>query len=197
MIREVRCLLFLTAICAFGQTPAPNAAQPISGAERARWALNSSFGWQSLGVGAFNSGFWTVFNSPKEYHGTWEGFGKRMGMRTVTVTATNTTEALLGAVWGEDPRYSPAPRGATFGSRVKRSIAMSVVAYDRNGNLRPAYARQIANVGINFASNQYRAGSVNQRNDALLRSVWGVTGRMAGNAFAEFWPDIRRRVFKK
>jgi hypothetical protein len=197
MFRDVRYLLFLVAISAFGQTSPLNVAQPLGGAERARWALNSSLGWQSLGVGALNSGFRTALNSPKEYHGTWEGFGKRLAMRTATVTATNTTEALLGAMWGEDPRYSPAPQGATFGSRVKRSIAMSVLAYDRNGNVRPAYARQIANVGINFASNQYRPVSQNQWNDALLRSVWGVTGRMAGNAFAEFWPDVRRIVFKK
>lgn len=33
--------------------------------------------------------------------------------------------------------------------------------------------------------------------DALLRTSEGFAGRMAANAFEEFWPDIKKRVFHK
>jgi hypothetical protein len=39
--------------------------------------------------------------------------------------------------------------------------------------------------------------SENDPGNAGLRCVWGITGRMGGNAFAEFWPDVKKIMFKK
>ncbi len=117
-------------------------------------------------------------------------------MRTATVASANTIEAATGALWGEDPRYFPQAKGS-FGSRVKYSLKMSVVAYNKNGNLMPAYGRHIGNATVNFASNKWRPDSENQLGDAAVRCIWGVTARMAGNAFTEFWPDVRRALKKK
>jgi hypothetical protein len=50
-------------------------------------------------------------------------------------------------------------------------------------------------VGSSFLSNTWRAPSENGTGSALIRVVWGVLGDMAGNAYAEFWPDVRRKVF--
>jgi hypothetical protein len=46
-------------------------------------------------------------------------------------------------------------------------------------------------------SNTWRAEGENSAGDAAVRCVWGIADRMAGNAFAEFWPTIKKRVFKK
>ena len=32
---------------------------------------------------------------------------------------------------------------------------------------------------------------------AALRCLYGVLGKMGSNAFIEFWPDVRKLVFKK
>jgi hypothetical protein len=170
--------------------------RPITPGGRLVWTASSSFGLESTAVGILDTGFWTALNSPEEYHGTWQGFGKRLAMRTATVTSANTIEAATGALWGEDPRYFPQAKGS-FGSRLNYSLKMSVLAYNRNGKLMPAYGRQIGNVGVSFISNRWRPDSENQASDAAVRCIWGVTARMASNAFAEFWPDVRRALKKK
>jgi hypothetical protein len=48
-----------------------------------------------------------------------------------------------------------------------------------------------------FLSNTWRVHSEANTQDALLRVSEGFAGRLAANAFAEFWPDINRHVFRK
>ena len=194
-------LLVLGATSVAAQTPSPITAvpnyKPISGGERGKWFVESTVGLESLlGAGPVSAGWGTLFNSPEEYGPHWEGFGKRYGMRLTGVATGNAIEAGLGAAFGEDPRYFRSPDRA-FGSRVRHIIKTTFAAPDRNGNWRPAYARYAGNVGNNFLSNLWRVESESSSKDALIRCVWGITGKMAANAFDEFWPDVRKKVLKK
>jgi len=159
---------------------------PPAGSDRVRWALKSSFGWKSLGVGVIDSAWWTAFNSPEEWGGTWEGFGKRFGTRQAGVTMSNSFEAALGAVWGEDPRYLPSRRQG-FWPRTGYALKTALLAYNRNGKLKPAYARYVGIIGNNFITNAWRPPSENNWDDALIRSGWGISSRMLSNLFNEFW----------
>lgn len=171
--------------------------KPITGKQRFNWFVVSTVGPTSLLLSGPLSAAWgTAFNSPEEYGPHWEGFGKRYGMRLTGVSTGNAIEASLGAIWGEDPRYFRSPDRA-FGSRVKYVIKTTFTAPGRDGRWRPAYARYAGNVGNNFLSNTWRVESENGAGDAALRCVWGITGKMAGNAFSEFWPDVKKMVFKK
>lgn len=163
---------------------------PPTGGDRTRWALKSSFGWRSLGVGVFDSAWGTARNSPKEWHGTWEGFGKRLGTRQASVTISNSLEAAVGAIWGEDPRYLRSDRQG-FWRRTGYALKTTLLARDRSGKLKPAYARYVGMVGNNFVSNAWRPPSENNWDDALARSGWGILARMSDNLFDEFWRSIR------
>jgi len=170
--------------------------QPITGRERWKWFLQSTIGPQSLAAGVFSSGFGTASNSPKEYGGTWEGFGSRYGMRLTGVSTGNAMEAGIGALWGEDPRYFRAP-GRPFGRRVQNIVKMTFVARRQNGNFASAYARYVATAGNNVLSNTWRVDSEADAQHAAVRTLLGFVGRMGSNAFQEFWPDVRRRILKK
>jgi hypothetical protein len=187
--------------------PGQNAATPanaglfrsqptITGEGRLQWFTTSTVGPPSLIAGAISAGWGTLFNSPHEYGPHWEGFGKRYGMRFTGVATSNAIEAGLGAVWGEDPRYFPG-LGQPFKHRVARVVKMTFLAYDRNGRTVPAYARYIAIPGNNFLSNTWRADSEATPAHAIERTLTGVLGRMASNAYREFWPDVRQRLFRK
>ena len=168
------------------QTPQGAAYTPPTGSDRVRSALKSSFGWKSLGVGVILSAWRIALNSPKEWGGTWEGFGKRFGTRQAGVTMSNSFEAALGAIWGEDPRYLPSRRQG-FWPRTGYALKTALLAHNRNGNLKPAYARYTGIVGSNFITNAWRPPSENNWDDALVRSGWGISGRMLSNLFNEFW----------
>jgi hypothetical protein len=169
--------------------------QPITGQQRFKWFAQSTVGPQSLAAGVFSAAFGTATNSPKEYHGSWEGFGKRYGMRLTGVSTGNAMEAGLGAFWGEDPRYFRAA-DKPFGGRVRNIIKMTFVARRQDGNHAPAYARYIATPGNNFLSNSWRADSEAEARHAARRTLWGFVGRMGSNAFQEFWPDVKQSLFR-
>ncbi|HEX5315630.1 MAG TPA: hypothetical protein VFX22_03180, partial [Candidatus Kapabacteria bacterium] len=136
----------------------------------------------------------TARNTPREYGPHWEGYGKRYAMRFSGIAASNAMEAGLGAFWGEDPRYFRDP-GDSIGIRIGHAMKFTFMAYDRRGNVMPAYARYVAIPGNNFLSNTWRADSEANSRSAAVRTVYGVLGRMGGNAFAEFWPDLQKWAF--
>ena len=171
--------------------------KPVTGKQRFNWFVVSTVGPQSLLLsGPVSAALGTAFNKPPEYGPHWEGFGNRYEIRLTGVSTGNAIETSLGAVWGEDPRYFRSPDRA-FGLRVKYVIRTTFTAPGRDGRWRPAYARYAGNVGNNFLSNTWRVRSASGPDDAAWRCVLGITGKMAGNAFSEFWPDVKRLIFKK
>ena len=196
---RITVLLLLFASVAYAQTKSDVVPdyKPVTGTQRFNWFVVSTVGPTSLLLAGPLSAAWgTAFNSPKEYGPGWEGFGKRYGMRLTGVSTGNAIEAGLGAVWGEDPRYFRSP-DQHFGARVKYVIKTTFMAPGRDGKWRIAYARHAGNVGNNFLSNTWRVGSENGPDDAAVRCIWGITGKMSGNAFSEFWPDVKKIVFRK
>lgn len=208
--RSVVALLILTVL-ARAQTVQPNpkdqtsrASSPslsikpyhsIDGRQRLQWLIESTVGPETLTVGLFSAGFGTARDKPKEYGGSWAGFGKRYGMRLTGVSTGNAMEAGLGALWGEDPRYFRTYRQPLKG-RLLSVLIMTFLAHNRNGQLMPAYARYVATPGNNFLSNTWRANSEADTQSALLRTVWGFVGLMGKNTFTEFWPDLQHHVFR-
>jgi hypothetical protein len=188
----------------FGQTdPAftaknssSSATQSFTGKERAAWALRGTFGPASLLGGVISSGWGTVFNTPREYGTHWEGFGDRYGMRLTGIATSNTMEAGLGAIWGEDPRYFRAS-GESFQARLGHVVKMAFLAPDKDGRVMPAYARYAAITGSNYLSNTWRVDSDATLSRATIRVGLGFLGRIAGNAWDEFWPDVKERISRK
>ena len=108
---------------------------------------------------------------------------------------SNAIEASVGLILREDPRYFRVPRQA-FKSRVGNMAKLTFLARNETGPAVPAYARYIGIVGGNFLSNSWRVPSEANGAAALLRASEGFAGRMAANAFAEFWPDVKSHLFR-
>ena len=203
MSRSGTCILILAAAASLASaqttllpTSSSSSDQPITSKQRADWFALSTFGPESLAGGVISAGWGTVFNRPREYGTHWDGFGQRYGMRLTGVSVSNAMEASIGAMWGEDPRYIRS-RSESLGGRIGHVVKMTFVAQNRQGQLRPAYARYIAISGNNFVANAWRPDSEATVGNASLRTVLGFLGRMSGNAFQEFWPDVRRHFTRK
>jgi len=160
----------------------------ITGRQRLSWFLDSTLGPQTLAVGLVNPGIGTARDAPPEYGSHWAGFGERYGMGLTGVATGNAMEASVGAVWGEDPRYFRTYR-QPFKGRVRNVVVMTFLAHNRQGALMPAYARYGATAGNNFLSNT--------GGRTATPSFAPSTDSPGKNAFIEFWPDIKTRVFRK
>lgn len=224
MLVKVSCSVFLLASAALAQqqilpgTVAPTATPDPAGAasvpssfnaatssssetrpeitarERIQWVLKSTLGPASLGAGLFSAGWGTLFNHPRTYGPHWEGFGDRYGMRLSGLALSNSMEAGLGAIWGEDPRYK-RDEGAPFFHRLGHAAKMTFMAQDRNGGVMPAYARFAAIPSSSFISNAWRAPGDDTAGNAAVRIGLGFLGTFGSNTFDEFWPDVHRKLF--
>jgi hypothetical protein len=175
---------------AFGNTS--TSYQPITCPLRLNWAVKSTIGRVSLAAGLFSAGFGTAVNRPREYGPDWEGFGKRYGMRFRGIATGNLMEASVGALWGDDPRYFRAT-GQPVKGRIKNVIVMTFAAAPGGRRAGPG----IRPICWYFMSNTWRADRESGVGDACLRTALGFAGRMGGNAFAEFWPTLTKRPFRK
>jgi len=167
---------------------------PATPSDRVDWAVSGTIGLRSLlVVGPLSAGFETAINEPEEWHQTWQGFGKRYLHREADVAISNTIEAGLGAIWGEEPRYIPSGRKGIW-PRARYAMKTAVLAQRPDGRLAPAWGRIAGNTLNNVIENSWLPPSSRTVGNTLLRSAFGFLSRMGGNAWEEYWPDVWRKL---
>jgi hypothetical protein len=170
---------------------------PIITAERVDWIVDGTIGRRSLTVvGPLATVWQTGFNTPEEWGRGGSGIAKRYAQREADVAISNTIEAGVGALWGEDPRYIPSGRKGIW-PRARYAIKTVLLAQRRDGSLKPAWGRYAGNVFNNLIENAWLPPSVTTPGQTAWRSGLGLLGRLGGNAWEEFWPDVRKRFRKK
>jgi hypothetical protein len=170
---------------------------PITGTQRIDWIVDGTIGRRSLFVvGPLATAWQTGFNTPEEWGRGASGIGRRYAQREADVAISNTIEAGLGALWGEDPRYIRSGRKGIW-PRARYAIKTVFLTQGRDGRLRPAWGRYAGNTLNNLIENAWLPPSVTTPGQTLLRSGMGMLGRLGGNAWEEFWPDVVRRFRKE
>jgi hypothetical protein len=172
--------------------PPADAYVPISGAQRVDWIVDRTVALRSLGVGVLAASWQTGFNAPQDWGRTWSGFGKRYIEREADAAISNTIEAGLGALWGEDPRYILSRRHGVW-PRARYALKSVFLAQRSNGDLAPAWGRYAGNVFNNVIESAWLPPSATTWGQTTVRSSNGFLGRAAGNLWEEFWPDVRKR----
>jgi hypothetical protein len=184
------------------QTPAgppltAGAYVPITSAQRADWIVDGTIGRRSLfAVGPLATVWQTGFNTPAEWGRGASGVAKRYAEREADVAISNALEAGLGALWGEDPRYIPSGRKGIW-PRTRSAIKAIVLAQRRDGSLKPAWGRYAGNVVNNLIENTWLPPSMTTGRQTAWRSGLGLLGRLGGNVWEEFWPDVASHFRKK
>ncbi len=186
---------------AFCQAPAPpltaESYVPITGMQRIAWTVDGTVGKRSLTVvGPLATVWQTAFNSPEEWGRGVSGIAKRYAQREADVAISNSIEAGLGALWGEDPRYIRSGRKGIW-PRARYAMRTVFLAQRRDGSLKPAWGRYAGNTLNNVIENAWLPPSVTTPGQTVMRSALGFLGRLGGNAWEEFWPDVARRFRKK
>ena len=169
---------------------------PITPSQRLRWFMSGTVGPAHMAGVAFVSTCGTAVNRPGEYGPHWTGFADRLGIDVAGSAVGNAMEAGGGLFLREDPRYFRVPQ-QPFRARVGNVVRLTFLARSRDDGVKPAFARYVGIFGSNFLSNTWRVRSEANAQDALLRPSEGLAGRMAANAFGEFWPDLKRYIIHK
>lgn len=136
-------------------------------------------------------------NSPKSWGQGWGAYGKRFGASFGdNGIGTYMTTAAFPSLLHEDPRYYQRGKGSV-GRRAFYSISRLFVARTDSGRRRFNFSEMIGNAAAGGISNIYHPPE--DRTLSRNLSTWGMLIMWDGvsNEMREFWPDIRRKVFRK
>ncbi|MGH9690834.1 MAG: hypothetical protein ACRD4C_07095 [Candidatus Acidiferrales bacterium] len=152
----------------------------------------SSFTWTAILAGQA-----MLLNSDPELGHGIAGYG-RYYWRTFTdgVSGTFFTEAIVPTITHEDPRYYTMGQGGFF-RRTSYAISRAFVTKTDSGGTSFNWS-EVAGNGLEAAlSNAYYPPQ--ERGLSQTAGNWGTQMESAvlNHVFQEFWPDIRRKVFRQ
>jgi len=169
---------------------------PMTASERFRHYLRSTYSPGSVVGAAAAAGITQWEDKPKEWKQGAEGYGDRVGNAYAIHVMRGTIEYGASALLHEDDRYVRSPDKG-FWKRSKHAVGEIFIARNDAGHERFAFSRFGGAAGAAFISRIWQPHSTNSAGDGAV--VFGINmGLTAGNnLFHEFWPDIKRHVFKK
>jgi hypothetical protein len=159
-------------------------------------ALKDSFDYPLLFIGAAYAGLYQLENSHPQFGQGAEGYFKRFGTAyTDQMTGNMMTEGIMPVLFKEDPRYLRLGKGSVA-KRTFYALSRILVCKTDQGNRSFNYSEIVGNgVGSAIGLSYYQ----DDRDFHDYAENVGV--QMATDAFSqvlkEFWPDIKRRFYKK
>jgi hypothetical protein len=155
------------------------------------------FDWAAYPFNGVLAGIAQAKNEPESYGQGWDAYAKRYAESFADNSiGTYMTVAIFPSLLHEDPRYYQMGKGA-FARRFTYSLSRLFVIRTDSGQTRFNYSESIGNATAAAISNIYhpdedRTAGRNAKTFAFLILYDGLS-----NELKEFWPDIRRKVFKK
>jgi hypothetical protein len=159
------------------------------------------FGWRSIAPSAWmksavSAGIAHAQDAPEEWESGTTGFGMRYGHRMATRGIESGIGFGVAALLRQDGRYFRKPSAGVRG-RILHSVSQTFVTHTDNGGRTFSAWRFAGNYGAQFVSNGWRPQSEHDVGETMLRGTLSIGYDAASNLFKEFWPDIRRKIFKR
>jgi hypothetical protein len=188
-------------------TNAPSAVLPVSSTtstlppltlwERAWFYGTATFGISSLFSAAAGAGINQWRDVPPEWRQGASGFGHRFAYHLAGNASSQAMQFGVSRLLHEDTRYIRSGEPG-FRHRVKLVIVRTFIARKDNGpGTTFASSVVIGAYGSGFLDNLYYPKSLNSPGQAMLRGTLSISGTMGNNAFQEFWPDVKRKIFHR
>jgi len=170
---------------------------PISSGQKFRLATAGVTDYFTYPFIGFLAALDQANNSPQSWGQGWGAYGKRYGASYAdNGIGTYMTTAIFPSLLHEDPRYYQMKKGG-FSHRAYYSLNRLFVARTDSGHSRFNYSEIVGNATAAGVSNIYHAPE--DRTLSRNLGTWGMLIMWDGvsNEMKEFWPDIRRKVFRK
>jgi hypothetical protein len=174
---------------------------PISGKNKTCYWWTQSFNAQMLFGAAFNTALDPVLNgSTLKYWGQGvDGFSKRFGTRVTQSMAKGTGQALVGAIFKEDPRFYPS-RKEKFWPRVGFALTHTLIVRNDQGHQQFSAGRVAGAFSSGFSGMAWTPDPLNSTSAAMVRVGTSMGGVVAESFWKEFQPDIMNlasSIFRK
>ena len=181
----------------YGTVETAGEVPPISSGQKFRLATAGVFDYFTFPFVGALAAIDQANNSPKSWGQGWGAYGQRYGESFAdNGIGTVMTTAIFPSMLHEDPRYYQMGKG-TFSHRAYHAINRLFITRTDAGNERFNYSEVVGNAAAAAFSNVYHAPE-----DRTVGRNLGTLGMLImwdglSNEMKEFWPDIRRKVFRK
>lgn len=152
----------------------------------------SSYTWAGVLAGQA-----MALNSDPELGRGIVGYG-RYYWRTFTdgVSGTFFTEAIVPSILHEDPRYYTMEKGGFF-RRTGYAISRAFVTKTDSGGTRFNFSEVVGNALEAGLSNAYYPPEERSLSQTATNFATQMESAVLNHIFQEFWPDIRKKVFRR
>ncbi|HEX4643271.1 MAG TPA: hypothetical protein VH161_07380 [Candidatus Acidoferrales bacterium] len=182
----------------FGAVSANAQLPPLSTREKFKLAAQdsvtdySSYTWAGILAGQA-----MLLNSDPELGRGIKGYG-RYYWRTFAdgVSGTFFTEAIVPSIMHEDPRYYTLEEGGFF-RRLGYAISRSFVTKTDSGGTRFNFSEVVGNGLEAGLSNAYYPPEERGLKQTGTNWATQMESAVLNHVFQEFWPDIRKNVFRQ
>ena len=182
----------------FGAVSANTQLPPMSPREKFVLAAHdsvldySSYTWAGILAGQA-----MLLNSDPELGHGIAGYG-RYYWRTFTdgVSGTFFTEAIVPAIAHEDPRYYTLEQGGFF-RRTGYAISRAFVTKTDAGRTRFSFSEVVGNALEAGLSTAYYPPEERGLSQTATNWATQMESAVLNHVFQEFWPDIRKKVFRQ
>ena len=135
------------------------------------------------------------FDTPAEWGQGGRAYGKRVASAAGATAIRNFFAFCLDSSLGEDPRYVRAGHGSVLRRMGHASRETFVSRTDSNRIRIPAWRTGSA-IGAAFLSNAWYPDRLNTVSSGFEQAGATLGLDLLGNMASEFWPDLRRIIFR-
>src|SRR6185369_12713866 len=172
-------------------------APPLGAGQKFELFLANTVNPFQLLSAAATAGFSQAIDSNHLYGQGGEGYGKRFGAAYADAASREFFGTFLfPSVLRTDPRYFRKEEGS-FGSRTTYAISRVFVTRTDSKRSVPNVSLWAAAVASGGVANAYYPENERTVEQTFSRAGIAVGAQAGFNVFREFWPDIRRKVFKR
>jgi hypothetical protein len=161
-----------------------------------QYYIDHTFGPPAYLHAAISSGWTQWRNSPHEWGQGADGYGRRYASALGRHLIKNTADFGVASLRGEVLGYSPCQCDGFWG-RTKHAMKQTFVRPSANGGSTFAAGRLAGAYAGGFAPMLWYPDSRNGVGDALVRGSVCLGFDTGKNVFKEFWPDIKRKLFRR
>jgi hypothetical protein len=179
--------------------PAASLAQapaPLDLEGKLRFHAENTYNPLAIASFAAYAGFLQEVNSPREWGQGWAAYGERVASTAAWSGIHGALAFGLDSALHQDPRYYRAG-GAGFWRRAGHAFRGTILTRTDAGGETFSTWRIGSAYGSAFLSNTWYPDRLNTPRLGFIQGSLGLGFDFASNLGAEFWPDIKRKLFGK
>lgn len=194
--RGVGAGLILGLMLAIPVTCVAQTSEPLSLDGKFKYHAIKTVGPLALLGSAAYAGILQEADTPEKWGQGAEGYGLRFGSTVACGVIHGTLAFGLDSALHQDPRYFRAG-GTGFWRRAGHAVRGTILTRTDSGGETFSTWRFGSAYGAAFLSNQWYPGKLNTVGWGIAEGTMQIGFDLASNLGSEFWPDIKRKVFRR